>query len=142
MRCIAVALLLLAGSPQYLSAQQPDALNDTQKLGQRLFVQSCAVCHLKPQLTAALFAPALSRESVSGREDAMREVIANGTPRMPGFKYNFDQTQIAAIAAYLKTVPAPQAAAPQTPPTAAPQGAAPQGAAPRPRNRENPAEAD
>jgi len=140
MRCIAVALLLLAGSPQYLSAQQPDALNDTQKLGQRLFVQSCAVCHLKPQLTAALFAPALSRESVSGREDAMREVIANGTPRMPGFKYNFDQTQIAAIAAYLKTVPAPPA--PQTPQTAAPPSAAPQGAAPRPRNRENPAEAD
>jgi mono/diheme cytochrome c family protein len=31
---------------------------------------------------------------------------------MPGFKYHFDQTQIAAIAAYLKTVPMQQAAAP------------------------------
>ena len=140
MRTVCVSVLLLAASPQYLSAQQADALNDTQKLGQRLFVQSCAVCHLKPQLTAVQFAPALSKDSASGREEAMREVIANGTPRMPGFKYNFDQTQIAAIAAYLKTVPTPPA--PQTPQTAAPQGSAPQGAAPRPRNRENPAEAD
>jgi mono/diheme cytochrome c family protein len=135
MRTVCVALLLLAGSSQYLSAQQADTLNDTQRLGQRLFVQSCAVCHLKPQLTAVRFAPELSKDSASGREDAMREVIANGTPRMPGFKYHFDQTQIAAIAAYLKTVPAPQAAAPQSPQT-------PQGAAPRSRNRENPAEAD
>jgi mono/diheme cytochrome c family protein len=137
MRAICAAFLLLAASPQYLSAQQADALNDTQKLGHRLFVQSCAVCHLKPQITSVRFGPELSRESASGREDAMREVIANGTPRMPGFKYHFDQTQIAAIASYLKTVPAPQPAASQ-----APQAAAPQGTAPRPRNRENPAEAD
>jgi mono/diheme cytochrome c family protein len=112
MRTVCVALLLLAGSSQYLSAQQADAqLNDTQRLGQRLFVQSCGVCHLKPQLTAVRFAPELSKDSTSGNETAMREVIANGTPRMPGFKYQFDQTQIAAIAAYLKTVPTPQAAA-------------------------------
>ena len=92
------------------SAQQPE-LNDTQKLGQSLFVQSCGVCHLKPQLNSPQFGPVLSRESASGNEDAMRQVIANGTPRMPGFKYNFTEIQIAAIAAYLKTVP-PQAAGP------------------------------
>ena len=92
------------------SAQQPQ-LNDTQQLGQSLFVQSCGVCHLKPQLTSVQFAPVLSGESLGGQEDVMRQVIANGTPRMPGFKHHFDQTQIAAIAAYLKTVPT-QAAAP------------------------------
>ena len=95
------------------SAQQAgNNLNDTQKLGQSLFVQSCGVCHLKPQLTAVQFAPVLSKESLGGQEDVMRQVIANGTPRMPGFKHHFDQTQIAAIAAYLKTVPVQQAAAP------------------------------
>jgi mono/diheme cytochrome c family protein len=93
------------------SAQQP-ALNDTQKLGQSLFVQSCGVCHLKPQLTAPQFAPVLSRESASGNENAMRQVIANGTPRMPGFKHHFTETQIAAIASYLRTVPPQAAAAP------------------------------
>ena len=37
----------------------------------------------------------------------MREVISNGTPRMPGFKYHFEPTQIDAIVAYLKTIPTP-----------------------------------
>jgi mono/diheme cytochrome c family protein len=103
----AVFVALVTGA----SAQQPP-LNDTQKLGQSLFVQSCGVCHLKPQLTAVQFAPVLSRESLGGQEDVMRQVIANGTPRMPGFRHHFDPTQIAAIAAYLKTVPVQQAAAP------------------------------
>ena len=109
MRHATVASAILAALVTGASAQQ---LNDTQKLGQSLFVQSCGVCHLKPQLTSVQFAPVLSRESLGGQENVMREVIANGTPRMPGFKHHFDQTQIAAIAAYLKTVPVQQAAAP------------------------------
>jgi mono/diheme cytochrome c family protein len=100
------AVVILAAADA--SAQQPE-LNDSQKLGQSLFVQSCGVCHLKPQLNSPQFAPTLSRDSASGNEKAMREVIANGTPRMPGFKYTFNETQIAAIASYLKTV-APVAA--------------------------------
>ena len=52
------AISVMAGGSA--SAQQPQ-LNDTQKLGQALFVQSCGVCHLKPQLTAPQFAPVLSR---------------------------------------------------------------------------------
>ena len=51
----------------------------------------------KPQIISAQFAPVLSRASAGGREDVMRETIADGTPRMPGFKYNFDSAQIAAI---------------------------------------------
>src|SRR5262249_7503584 len=112
---IAAVVVLAAASA---SAQQ-SPLNDTQKLGQALFVQSCGVCHLKPQLTAPQFAPGLSRESASGNENAIRQVIANGTPRMPGFKYHFSETQIAAIAAYLKTVP-PKA--PEAPPAAKREG--------------------
>jgi len=109
----AASAVLAALAVTGASAQQPP-LNDTQKLGQSLFVQSCGVCHLKPQLTAVQFAPVLSRESLGGQEDVMRQVIANGTPRMPGFKYTFTQDQIAAIAAYLKAVP-PQAAAAAAP---------------------------
>jgi mono/diheme cytochrome c family protein len=110
---VVVAALVAAFAASGASAQQPgDQLNETQRLGQSLFVQSCGVCHLKPQLTAVQFAPVLSKDSLGGQEDVMRQLIANGTPRMPGFKYHFDQTQIAAIAAYLKTVPVQQAAAP------------------------------
>ena len=98
-------LLLFAAWPQWASAQ--DALNDTQKMGQRLFNQSCRVCHTKPQLSSPLYGPALSKESAGGRDDVMRQVISDGTPRMPGFKHHFAPAQIEAIVAYLKTVPAP-----------------------------------
>ena len=110
----AVVVFAAAGA----SAQQPE-LNDSQKLGQSLFVQSCGVCHLKPQLTAVRFAPVLSRESASGNENAMRQVISDGTPRMPGFKYLFTETQIATIASYLRTVAPP---APEAPPAAKREG--------------------
>jgi mono/diheme cytochrome c family protein len=103
-------LTMLAVWPHSLVAQQSagsSPLDDKQLLGMRLFNQSCRVCHTKPQLTSPLYGPLLSRESLGGQEDVMREVISNGTPRMPGFKHHFEPAQIAAIAAYLKTIPAP-----------------------------------
>jgi mono/diheme cytochrome c family protein len=103
-----VAADLLATWPTGASAQQGEKLNDQQQLGQLLFTQSCGVCHLRPQITANTFGPPLSKESAGGRDDVMREVIMNGTPRMPGFKYHFQPTQVDAVIAYLKTVPAPQ----------------------------------
>jgi mono/diheme cytochrome c family protein len=88
---------------------QPAAgsLDDKQLLGMRLFNQSCRVCHTKPQMTSPMYGPELSQSSGGGRDDVMREVISNGTPRMPGFKYHFEPAQIEAIVAYLKTIPTP-----------------------------------
>jgi mono/diheme cytochrome c family protein len=105
-----VGFVLLLLSLLSLPAGAQGALNDQQRLGQTLFTQSCGVCHLKPQITANTYGPPLSRESAGGSEDVMRETITNGTPRMPGFKLLFEPAQINAIVAYLKTVPAPQAA--------------------------------
>src|SRR5262245_57037249 len=104
-----VALMVAAG-PHGAFAQPaaaPASLDDQQLLGLRLFNQSCRVCHTKPQLTSPLYGPALSRQSLGGQDAVMREVISNGTPRMPGFKHHFEPAQIAAIAAYLKAIPAP-----------------------------------
>jgi mono/diheme cytochrome c family protein len=107
MKCSAcVAFLLFTSLPQSASAQ-PASLNPQQLLGQQLVSQACGVCHLKPQITSQTFGPVLSKDSAGGSEDVMREVIMNGTPRMPGFKLEFQPTQINAIIAYLKTVPAP-----------------------------------
>ena len=106
--------LALATTPAF--AQD---LNDTQRQGEHLFNQSCRVCHAKPQFNSAQYGPSLSKASASGNPKAMHEVIANGTPRMPGFKYHFSETQIAAIASYLKTVP-PKA--PEAPPAAKREG--------------------
>jgi mono/diheme cytochrome c family protein len=103
-------LALVAVAISHGAMAQTD-LDPTQTLGRRLFVQSCGVCHTSVQQKAALYGPALSKESLGGQADVMREVISNGTPRMPGFKHHFERTEIDAIVAYLKTVPAPQAAA-------------------------------
>jgi len=102
-------LAMLAMWPHAVLAQSAGnaPLNDKQLLGMRLFNQSCRVCHTKPQLTSPLYGPALSRQSLGGQEGVMREVISNGTPRMPGFKHHFEPPQIDAIVAYLKTIPAP-----------------------------------
>jgi mono/diheme cytochrome c family protein len=113
------ALCLLVLWPQAGSAQV--ALTDTQKLGQRLFEQSCGVCHTRPTLVSGLYGPTLSKDAAGGREDLIRDVITNGTPRMPAFKYTYDATQIAAIAAYLKIMPAPAAEPSPARPQAAPR---------------------
>jgi mono/diheme cytochrome c family protein len=76
-------------------------------LGMRLFNQSCRVCHTKPTLLSPQYGPTLSMNTLGGDAGIMREVISNGTPRMPGFKYDFTAAQIDAIVAYIKTVPIP-----------------------------------
>ena len=85
---------------------------DQTALGMRLFNQSCRVCHTKPQLVSPQYAPVLSMNTLGGKADVMREVIGNGTPRMPGFKYHFKPAEIDAIVAYIKTIPAPSDAPP------------------------------
>ena len=102
-RSVWIAVILLAGMPQGLFAAD-DHLNEQQKLGRRLFEQSCGVCHTRPTLVSGMYGPELSKESAGGNEAAMREFITNGTPRMPAFKYTYSPEQIAAIAAYLKTL--------------------------------------
>ena len=84
---------------------------DKETTGMRLFNQHCRVCHTKPLLTSGQYGPVLSKNSLGGEDAALHDFIANGTPRMPGFKYDFAPAQIDAIVAYLKTVPAPTASA-------------------------------
>jgi len=86
--------------------------NGQQHLGMRLFNQSCRVCHTKPQLASPQYAPVLSMNTLGGNAEIMRQVISNGSPRMPGFKYDFKPEQIDAIIAYIKTLPVPADAAP------------------------------
>jgi mono/diheme cytochrome c family protein len=94
------------------AAAQPfpaaDALTPQQMQGRNLFNQSCMVCHVKLQITSpAKYGPDLSKEALGGDADVMHEVISNGTPNMPGFKYHFEPDQIDAIVAYLKALPGP-----------------------------------
>ena len=110
-----LSVLVLPVLPRSVLAQgaaAPAPLDDAQKLGQRLFYQSCVVCHVKPQITSGQYGPVLSKQTLGGQEEALRAFISNGTSRMPGFKFQFEPRQINAIVAYLKTLPAPAQPAP------------------------------
>jgi mono/diheme cytochrome c family protein len=123
-RPIVIAAILvapfLAAAPNSAQAQSPGlqspglqspGLTDQQKLGERLLNQSCVVCHLQQQINTKSYAPTLSMITLGGKADVMSEVISNGSPHMPGFKTQFTPAQIDAIVAYIKTIPAPIAAA-------------------------------
>jgi mono/diheme cytochrome c family protein len=98
--------------PIAAAAQPANGNSDQTMLGMRLFNQSCRVCHTKPQLVSPQYGPVLSMNTLGGKADVIREVISNGTPRMPGFKYHFKPAEIDAIVAYIKTIPAPSDAPP------------------------------
>jgi mono/diheme cytochrome c family protein len=109
-----VPLLLAAGFSSAVAQPFPsaDTMTAQQLRGRDLFNQSCMVCHVKLQITSpAKYGPDLSKNALGGQDAVMREVISNGTPNMPGFKYHFEPDQIDAIVAYLKTLPAPAPAA-------------------------------
>jgi mono/diheme cytochrome c family protein len=94
-RAAAVVVLCCIASPAvFAQSSDPDQLSDKERLGWRLYEQSCSICHTKPNLVLGQFGPVLSRESLNGRTELVREVIANGTPRMPGFKHHFAPAEI------------------------------------------------
>jgi mono/diheme cytochrome c family protein len=121
LRSAAIVCFLFAFSP--FAGAQPfpaeDSLSPTQKIGLALFTQHCMVCHEHTQITnGAHFGPDLSGKSLGGKVDVIADVISNGSPNMPGFKYVFDPQQIGAIASYVTTLPSPApsaAPAPSTP---------------------------
>src|SRR5262245_25685745 len=82
---LALAMVLQGAAAEQAGGNRP--LDDNELLGMRLFNQSCRVCHTKPQMTSPLYGLELSRDSAGGQDTVMREVISNGTPRMPGFKF-------------------------------------------------------
>jgi len=106
---LAAAVVIASASAAFAQGAPDTAFNDAQREGLRLFSQSCGVCHTQIQQRTRQYGPVLSRETLGGDEEAMRDYIGNGTPRMPGFRFNFEPAQINAIVQYIKTIP-PQAA--------------------------------
>ena len=100
-------IMLAASSTPALGAADHGGprLSPQQQFGRRLFEQSCGVCHTRPTLVAGMFGPELSKDNAGGNEEYLRTVISEGTARMPAFKYMYSPEQIAAVAAYLKTLP-------------------------------------
>src|SRR5215470_19964299 len=99
------AFVIASVSGAFAQGAPDAAFNDAQREGLRLFSQSCGVCHAQIQQRTKQYGPALSRETLGGDEEAMRDYIGAGTPRMPGFRFNFEPAQINAIVQYIKTIP-------------------------------------
>lgn len=107
-----VAWIMLGLSASAALAQEdahgPATLNPVQTEGRRLYQQSCGVCHTRPTIIAPLFGPQLSKLAVEGpREAQAKKQIAEGSPNMPGFQYNYTPAQIDAVVEFLKLLPPP-----------------------------------
>src|SRR5258706_447340 len=93
-----VFLALTGSRPAIAAQQQPGAespLTDQQLLGRRLFRQRCAVCHYPPTPGARVYGPTLYKGIIDGKENAMRDLIMNGSKgRMPGFKYGLKLAEV------------------------------------------------
>lgn len=100
-------ILLTLGARPGIAQKAGVSLTDQQRLGRQILAQSCAVCHLPSGPGAKTYGPSLNQSTIPEDDDAMRQTILEGTTRMPAFKYFLQPTQIDAIIAYLRTVPAP-----------------------------------
>jgi mono/diheme cytochrome c family protein len=102
---IFLAILPLSARAQQASTEKP--LNSVQKLGHRVFEQRCGICHAPARAGFQMYGPALYKDLINGSEDAIKEIIRSGSPKMPGFKLGLQPSEIDAIVEYLKTVPKP-----------------------------------
>lgn len=80
-------------------------LSKSEKAGEKLFLQRCALCHLGYAYRYVTYGPLLHKELVAERGDkAVQKKIMDGSPLMPAWKYSLTSTDVDEIIAYLKTV--------------------------------------
>lgn len=82
----------------------PPSLSASDLAGRRLFVQRCGLCH-DPVGQGRIQGPWLDRETFgASREATSRQMIEEGSRRMPGFRHALQPAQIDQIVSFLKTV--------------------------------------
>lgn len=109
-----VALAAQSNQSSSSSSGAVATLNEQQKAGKGLFMQNCSVCHLpilENSKDAASGGPTIGplleglfRGERPRPEEAVRTFIMRGTPKMPGFQYGLERSEIDSIIAYLKTL--------------------------------------
>jgi mono/diheme cytochrome c family protein len=101
----ALLLLFAMSAPSAYAQQTAGDLNQTQLLGRQIFAQACGICHLQAVLSSKTYGPPLNKAAAVGSDELMREFIANGSERMPAFRYYLKPAEIDAIIAYVRTLP-------------------------------------
>src|SRR5262245_37467083 len=92
--------------PGYYSGM--DANKATVQRGEGIYLQRCSLCHgARIRKEGTIPAPAPSLVGVlkdAEREPLVRNIIMNGSERMPAWKYSLKDKQMADLMAYLKTL--------------------------------------
>ena len=101
------ALLVLLAATWPLGALAQQNLTPEQREGRRILTQNCNICHLPQNPGSPTYGPRLSKSSVNGDDNLMREVIMNGLVKMPGWKYALSAQDIGNVIAYVRTLPEP-----------------------------------
>jgi streptogramin lyase/mono/diheme cytochrome c family protein len=114
---IARATIILSALVSLSAPALAQAAGAPAEYGHRLFVQSCAVCHMKPSPVAKTYGPELSAGIAAGQAETVRAAIVTGSAKMPSFKYDLHASEIDAIVAYLTTPPEANARAAAAPAT-------------------------
>jgi mono/diheme cytochrome c family protein len=83
--------------------------------GRTVWLQRCAYCHDGVgQPSYRTMGPWLGAETVQNLgEDRLKAVVANGTVRMPGFRYTLQAPQVNDLIAFLKTISSDQKPTPE-----------------------------
>ena len=107
---LSVCFCVLSLSIPLFSQQAPakPGLSEAELKGKKLFLQRCSICHLPPLYedeSVRPYGPTLDGYLRSPElETRAREAIRNGGPRMPGFQYGLQPSEIDNIIAYMKTM--------------------------------------
>ena len=81
------------------------SLSAAQLEGKRVFLQRCSICHLPGMASYSTYGPLLDRKIVASLgEETVRDLIARGSARMPGFQYTLKVDEIDKIVQFLKIV--------------------------------------
>lgn len=97
-------ILSAVGCASMAAAAQVATMATQVKTGERLFNQSCRICHAENLPGAAPYGGLLWSGSAGGSVTAINAIISEGTARMPAWKYRFSQQEIATISTYLLTI--------------------------------------
>lgn len=85
-------------------------LTEQQMRGEKLFMQSCSVCHLGRKMkngnppTVAPDLAGLFKAAKPDEEKALKEHIMVGTPMMPGFQYKLNPKDLDDLVSFLRTL--------------------------------------
>ena len=107
----AVAVIWFAAGMAAVAQSGPFAglaanLSEAGTRGKGVFLQRCSICHL-PQLPGRTppMGPVLSavlRDAKPEREAAIRTLILEGSPQMPGFRYTLAAQDVDGLIVFLK----------------------------------------